>query len=69
MSTLTKLTVELAVGQTILVGNNNSPAKITKIEYFENSGDITINTTKGSRKALTFKLVPDNVANPADRYR
>ena len=37
MSNLTKLTVDLEVGQTILVGKNREPAQITKIEYFERS--------------------------------
>lgn len=56
MSSLSKLTLDLELGQTILVGKNNEPATITKIEYFEKSGDITINTTRGPRRALTFKL-------------
>jgi hypothetical protein len=69
MSTLRKLSLDLELGQTILVGPNNRPATITKIEYHENSGEITINTTRGSRKALTFKLVPETHANAADRFR
>lgn len=70
MSTLRKLNLELELGQTILVGPNGSPAEITKIEYFEHSGEISINTTRGPRKALTFRLVPAVVEeNPADRYR
>lgn len=60
MSSLSKLTLDLELGQTILVGKNNEPATITKIEYFEKSGDITINTTRGPRRALTFKLPVSN---------
>jgi hypothetical protein len=56
MSTLSKLTVDLQIGQTILVGPNNSPATITKIEYHEKSGEIKLNTTRGPRSAFTFKL-------------
>jgi hypothetical protein len=53
------------------VGKNNEPAEITKIEFHEKSGEVNINTTKGPRKALTFKLAPedDDYENPADRYR
>jgi hypothetical protein len=69
MSTLRKLNLELELGQTILVGPNGSPAEITKIEYFDKTGEITINTTRGPRKALTFRLVPPVEGNPADRYR
>lgn len=56
MSSLSKLTIDLEIGQTILVGKNCEPATITKIEYHERSGEISLNTTKGKRKALTFKL-------------
>lgn len=56
MSNLTKLTVDLEVGQTILVGKNREPAQITKIEYFERTGEISLGTTKGKRKALTFSI-------------
>lgn len=72
MSTLRRLTLDLELGQTILVGQTNSPATITKIEYHERTGEISINTTRGPRKALTFKLVPaavDTDGNPADKYR
>ena len=71
MSTLRKLTLDLELGQTILVGQGNKPATITKIEYHENSGEISINTTRGPRKALTFRLVnsEDDFEDPADRYR
>jgi hypothetical protein len=55
------------------VGPNNDRAKITKIEFHERSGEININTTKGPRKALTFRLCDaDNeqpFENPADKYR
>lgn len=59
MSNLNRITLELAVGQTILVGQNDSPATITKIEYFDKTGEISINTTRGPRKALTFRLVTE----------
>jgi hypothetical protein len=72
MSTLRKLTLDLELGQTILVGQSNQPATITKIEYHENSGEISINTTRGPRKALTFRLTNSAAPlseDPADRYR
>ena len=72
MSTLRNLNVNLELGQTILVGQNNEPATITKIEFHEKSGEVNINTTRGPRKALTFKLCEqseDEFENPADRYR
>lgn len=71
MSTLRKLTLDLELGQTILVGQSNQPATITKIEYHEKSGEITLNTTRGPRKALTFRLCDEHqeLDNPADRYR
>ena len=69
---LTHVTVTLEVGQEILVGHNDKRAKITKIEFHEKSGDITINTTEGPRKALNFKLCEQTepkYTNPADKYR
>jgi hypothetical protein len=71
MSTLRKLTLDLELGQTILVGQGNKPATITKIEYHDKTGEISINTTRGPRKALTFRLVnsEDGFDDPADRYR
>lgn len=74
MSTLRNLNVNLELGQTILVGQNREPAKITKIEFHEKSGEISINTTKGPRKALTFNLCEQDhgsstSVNPADKYR
>ena len=75
MSTLRNLNVNLELGQTILVGQNREPAQITKIEFHEKSGEISINTTKGPRKALTFSLAPHNecsdsdISNIADKYR
>lgn len=69
MSTLRKVSLDLELGQTILVGKNNEPATITKIEYHERTGEININTTKGPRKALTFRLVEPEYEDPADRYR
>jgi hypothetical protein len=53
---LRTLTVDLELGQRILVGKSRKPATITKIEYHEKSGEITINTTEGPRNALTFAL-------------
>lgn len=71
--TLKNISLNLELGQTILVGPKNEPAEITKIEFHEKSGEIDINTTKGPRKALTFKLCEqsqDNESiNPADKYR
>lgn len=69
--TLRNICLNLELGQTILVGKNNEPAEITKIEFHEKTGEVNINTTKGPRKVLTFKLAPDNddYENPADRYR
>jgi len=55
------LNVSLEVGQEILVGKNNSKAKITKIEFHPKSGEVSINTTRGPRKALTFRLCPEKV--------
>jgi len=71
MSTLRNISLNLELGQTILVGRNRAPAEITKIEYFEKTGEIVLNTTKGKRKALTFALVDDedDFDNPADRFR
>jgi len=73
MSTLKNLNLNLELGQTILVGQNNQPATITKIEYHERSGEVSINTTKGPRKALTFRLCEDACSgvapNPSDKYR
>lgn len=73
MCKLNKLNLNLEIGQTILVGQNNSPAQITKIEYHERTGEVSINTTKGPRKVLTFRLASDLYSgafdNPADKYR
>jgi hypothetical protein len=70
--TLKNISLNLEIGQTILVGPNDTPAEITKIEFHEKSGEININTTKGPRKALTFKLCEQHDSgydNPADKYR
>jgi len=69
--TLRNISLNLELGQTILVGPNNEPAEITKIEFHERSGEVSLNTTKGPRKALTFRLAPDEFEyeNPADKYR
>ena len=52
--TLRTINLNLELGQTILVGQNDEPAQITKIEFHEQSGEIAINTTRGPRKVLTF---------------
>jgi len=69
--TLRNISLNLELGQTILVGKNNEPAEITKIEFHERSGEVCINTTKGPRKVLTFRLSPDSddYENNADKYR
>tara|TARA_B100002019_G_scaffold213144_1_gene185849 strand:+ start:1667 stop:1885 length:219 start_codon:yes stop_codon:yes gene_type:complete len=72
MANMKNISLNLSVGQEILVGPNNDKAKITKIEYHERSGDIELKTTKGKRNALTFRLCEDrsgNNNNPADKYR
>lgn len=71
MSTLRNLSLNLELGQTILVGPNREPAQITKIEFHERTGEININTTRGPRKALSFALCRDvdAAANAADKYR
>ena len=67
MSTLRSISLDLELGQTILVGKNRTPAEITKIEYHEKSGVISLNTTKGPRNALTFSI-PTPKEIPSD-YR
>jgi|TARA_X000000950_G_scaffold259218_1_gene327417 hypothetical protein len=65
--------LSLAIGQTILVGQKKEPAEITKIEFFEKSGELVIGTTRGPRKAFTFSLPAgtreEEVMCPADKYR
>ena len=62
--------INIQLGQEILVGKKEEKARITKIEHFDKSGDIVINTTRGTRKVLTFKLCPVTVStDPADQYR
>ena len=70
--TLRHISLNLELGQTILVGPNKEPATITKIEFHERSGEVTLNTTRGPRKALTFSLCEqfeDQSGAPADKYR
>jgi hypothetical protein len=70
MSTLKRFSIDLELGQTILVGSSRKPAEITKIEYHDKSGDVVINTTQGPRKVLTFSLLEDfETENVADKYR
>jgi hypothetical protein len=67
---LKKIALELELGQEILVGKNNERAKITKIEFHEKTGVVSLNTTRGPRSALTFKLSPQKYyENVADKYR
>jgi hypothetical protein len=69
--TLRNISLNLELGQEILVGKNNDRATITKIEYHERSGEVSINTTRGPRKVLTFRLCEEeqDSSNPADKYR
>jgi hypothetical protein len=70
--TLKTISLNLELGQKILVGPNDTPAEITKIEFHEKSGEVSLNTTRGPRKAFTFKLCDqgqDDYDNPADKYR
>jgi len=73
MANLRQLQLNLAVGQEIAVGKHDDIAKITKIEYFPKSGDVSINTTRGPRKALTFRIIEssneDSYECTADKYR
>lgn len=74
MSQLKRISIDLELGQTILVGPNNQRAKITKIEYHPKTGMIDLNTTLGPRTALTFKLTDisgddTDSSKPADKYR
>jgi hypothetical protein len=69
MSTLRRFSIDLELGQTILVGPNRKPVEITKIEYHDKTGDVVINTTQGPRKVLTFSLIEDELENSADKYR
>lgn len=70
MSTLRRLSIDLELGQTILLGPNRKPAEITKIEYHDKSGDVIINTTQGPRKVLTFSLTEeDQGPTSTDKYR
>lgn len=69
---LKHVALNIEVGQEILVGPNDERAKITKIEFHEKSGDLVINTTKGPRKALNFRMCQQReqpYSNPADKYR
>jgi len=63
---LRKISIDLSIGQQIQLGQH--VATITKIEQ-HSSGDISIGTTRGSRKVLTFRLLPDSRSSSADSYR
>ena len=73
--TLRNINLAFELGQAILVGNSKKPAKITKIEYHEKSGEVVLGTTRGTRKALTFSLINDysslgeDKVCLADKYR
>ena len=73
MANLRALQLNLEVGQEIAAGQSNKIAKITKIEYFPKSGDVSINTTRGPRKALTFRILEtsndEQYESTADKYR
>ena len=73
MANLRALQLNLEVGQEIAVGKHDDIAKITKIEYFPKSGDVSINTTRGPRKALTFRILESSneheYESTADKYR
>ena len=57
--TLKNINLSFELGQEILVGPNNDRAKITKIEFHDKSGEIRINTTRGPRSVLTFRLLQE----------
>lgn len=71
MKPLKNIQLQFELGQEILVGPNNDRAKITKIEFHEKTGEVCLNTTRGPRKALTFRLCEDRYENDnaADKYR
>lgn len=73
LMTLKNISLNLELGQEILVGPNNQKAKITKIEFHEKSGEVSLKTTRGPRKALTFRLCDNRYSgvlnNIADKYR
>lgn len=58
-----QLDIHLELGQQIFVGKSKTPAEITKIEYHEKSGEVTINTTEGPRNVFTFSLKPQKDNN------
>lgn len=59
MADVKSFVLNLEVGQKILVGKERSPAEITKIEWYERSGELHLRTTQGKRRALTFALPKD----------
>ena len=66
------INLSLAIGDEILVGHNKEKAKITKIEFFEKSGEVVLGTTRGTRKALTFSIPTvreEDMMCTADKYR
>lgn len=69
MSTLRNISIDLELGQTILVGKNREPAEITKIEFHPQSGEVSLNTTRGPRKALTFCLAASLDSSDPNTYR
>jgi len=59
MADVKSFVLNLEVGQKILVGKDRSPAEITKIEWYERTGELHLRTTQGKRRALTFALPKD----------
>ena len=56
MADVKTFTLQLEVGQKSLVGRERTPAEITKIEWYERSGELHLRTSAGKRRALTFAL-------------
>ena len=56
MADVKTFTLQLEVGQKILVGRERTPAEITKIEWYERTGELHLRTSAGKRRALTFAL-------------
>ena len=61
-------TIKLLIEDTVICVDTDKE-KINKIEYNQKSGDVMINTTRGPRRAMSFKLLEGEFACPADKYR
>ena len=68
MKRITRFSLEICIGDTILVGRSRTPTEVTKIEYHPQSGQLNLGTTLGPRRAFTFSL-PDTTPEGADKYR